>query len=136
MFESALFCIATAIYWEARDQSIEGQLAVASVISNRVESKRFPNNPCDVVTQGPVVGLWPARNRCQFSFYCDGKRDTPENKEAFNIAISLAFLSLVGIVPDNTENALFYHADYVEPWWAAAMDITTIIGNHKFYRER
>ncbi len=136
MLDSILFCIATAVYFEARDQSIEGQLAVSNTIENRVQSSLFPANHCEVVTQGPVANGWPQRHQCQFSFYCDGKSDIPVDKAAFNKAISVAVVHLSGIIPDNTDGALWYHADYVDPWWAVHMQYIKSIGVHIFYKEQ
>ena len=88
MFETiaaGFLCLAMNVYHEAKNQPFEGQVAVAQVVLNRVEDKRFPNTICEVVEQGPVYEswktrnddtldpiYWPVKNRCQFSWYCDG----------------------------------------------------------------
>lgn len=136
MFESVLFCMATAVYWEARNQDFSGQLAVLKVVENRTHHPAFPNDPCDVITQGPLAGKWPIRNQCQFSFYCDGKSDEMVDSKAKHEAITVAVLQLSGIFPDNTNGAIFYHADYVTPWWARLMGYTTTIQNHIFYKDK
>lgn len=61
------WCLATAIYFEARGESYRGQVAVAQVVRNRVKHKAYPNSICSVVFQNQS---W--KNRCQFSFACDG----------------------------------------------------------------
>ena len=84
----AVVCLALNVYHEAKNQPFEGQVAVAQVVLNRVKDERFPNTICEVVEQGPVYEswktrndptlepvYWPEKNRCQFSWYCDGKSD-------------------------------------------------------------
>ena len=111
-------CLALAIYYESRSESMLGQIAVGQTVINRVESKHFPNTVCDVVYQartyknGKIV-----LHGCQFSFYCDGK---PENvnreSKQWRMALEYASIVLSGrIVFDITEGAEFYHAYYVRP---------------------
>lgn len=128
MFSSAVLCLALTIYHESRNQPLEGQVAVANVVLNREADWRFPNTICDVVTQGgeSLYG-------CQFTFYCDGKSDQMKETIARDNAISLAIVMITGIVPDNTYGALFYHANYVRPYWAEEMSHQTTIGEHLFY---
>ena len=71
-------CLAKNIYFEAKNQPLMGQLAVAIVVMNRVADHRFPNTVCEVVQQGPTLAWtenFPVKNKCQFSWYCDGKKD-------------------------------------------------------------
>ncbi len=124
-----LRCLALNIYWEARSESIPGQLAVAAVTLNRVESPIFPSNVCDVVRQGGEA----RRHRCQFSWWCDGKKDEPVNADAWRRAMTLARLVSAGIAADPTNGALWYHADYVNPHWAGAKQRVAKIGRHIFY---
>lgn len=128
--DEELRCLALNIYWEARSEPALGRFAVAAVTLNRVSHRRFPNTVCEVVRQGETLG----RHRCQFSWMCDDKSDKPENqaawREAEHIAYSMLFLDL----PDPTNGALWYHADYVSPGWAKAMARVTQIGRHLFYR--
>ena len=73
-------CLAKNMYFEARNQGLAGQLAVSLVVMNRVEDDRFPETICGVVEQGPISKWWlekkgkvvPIKNRCQFSWFCDG----------------------------------------------------------------
>lgn len=129
MFNAALLCLAMAIYHEGRSEPLEGQLAIGNVIINRALHPNYPNSICAVVKEGGT-----ARDRCQFSFYCDGKSDKMTDSVARDKAISSAVLLLSGIIPDNTLGALFYHADYVEPSWAVDMELTANIGTHLFYK--
>lgn len=124
-----LRCLALNVYWEARSESIPGQVAVAAVTLNRVQSARFPSNVCDVVRQGGEI----RRHRCQFSWWCDGKKDDPLDAAAWRRATTLARLVSAGIIDDPTNGALWYHADYVNPHWASAKERLTKIGRHIFY---
>ena len=75
---AALTCLAQNIYFESRDQSTIGQIAVAEVTLNRVADPRWPNDVCSVVKQGPTYKwkkTYPIKHRCEFSWYCDGKSD-------------------------------------------------------------
>lgn len=123
-------CLSRAIYFEARSESELGQLAVAKVILNRVKSKNYPNTICGVVYQGS-----DRRNSCQFSFACDGQADKPRYGAPWRQAKHVAKRAL------NNSNQLrvistatHYHADYVKPKWAGAMDRLIKIGSHIFYR--
>jgi len=135
-------CLALNMYHEARDQGTAGIFAVSSVVINRVKDKRFPNNICDVIYQGPVQESWkrngiyfPIKNKCQFSWYCDGKSDIPHNKKKFQKLLDLSELILYNEIQfiDITDGALFYHADYITPGWAKTKQRTTEIGDHIFY---
>ena len=128
-YQQAVKCLAMNIYWEARSEPIAGQVAVAAVTLNRVEDKRFPDDVCNVVRQGGEI----RRNRCQFSWWCDGKKDEPREAEAWRRANTLARLTAAGVIEDPTGGAMWYHADYVEPYWAEAKKQVTKIGKHIFY---
>jgi len=127
--QNALKCLAMNIYWEARSEPVAGQVAVAAVTLNRVEDRRFPNEVCKVVRQGGEI----RRHRCQFSWWCDGKKDIPLEAEAWRRANTLARLTSAGVIEDPTGGAMWYHADYVEPYWAEAKKQVTKIGRHIFY---
>ena len=90
--QSEIECMTKNIYFEAAVESTAGQLAVAQVTLNRVKSKHYPNSVCEVVYEGPkhASGIMK-RDRCQFSWYCDGKDDEVRNKGTlWNTAQSLA----------------------------------------------
>ena len=127
--QRALKCLAMNIYWEARSEPVAGQVAVAAVTLNRVEDRRFPEDVCKVVRQGGEI----RRHRCQFSWWCDGKKDVPLEAEAWRRANTLARLTSAGVIEDPTGGAMWYHADYVEPYWAEAKKQVTKIGKHIFY---
>ena len=122
-------CLALNIYWEARSEPLDGQVAVAAVTLNRVEDRRFPDEICNVVRQGGEI----RRHRCQFSWWCDGKKDEPLEAEAWRRANTLARLTATGVIEDPTGGAMWYHADYVDPYWADAKKQVTKIGRHIFY---
>lgn len=134
-----LECLAKNIYFEARGESIEGQIAVSQVVLNRVNSNYFPNNICDVVYQGPVSEWFlteknkvvPLLHRCQFSWWCDGRSDEPRDMWAWGRAMSVAAAVMRGEIEDNTHGAMWYHATSVSPSWGL-VNIANI-GNHVFY---
>jgi len=142
LLETAFICLALNTYHEAKNQSMIGQIAVAEVVMNRVQDKRFPNSVCEVVKQGPTRPSWedpkkeyPIKHRCQFSWYCDGKSDVPKNEKAWKKAQDYAYLVLYNrIAIDVTEGATHYHATYVKPSWARTKTRTTRIESHIFYR--
>ena len=142
LLETAFICLALNTYHEAKNQSMIGQIAVAEVVMNRVQDKRFPNSVCEVVKQGPTRPSWedpkkeyPIKHRCQFSWYCDGKSDVPKNEKAWKKAQDYAYLVLYNrIAIDVTEGATHYHATYVKPSWAKTKTRTTRIESHIFYR--
>lgn len=122
-------CLADNIYFEARGEPIEGKIAVAEVTLNRVIDDNFPNTICEVVHEGGEI-----RNRCQFSWYCDGRPEIIVNKRAWKEAfdLSLAFTKIKRT--DITNGALFYHSTEVAPAWARRMEHTITIGDHLFYK--
>jgi spore germination cell wall hydrolase CwlJ-like protein len=127
--DEELHCLALNIYHEARSEPRSGQIAVARVTLNRVESSAFPGSVCDVVKQGGEK-----RNRCQFSWWCDGKSDEPTEPRAWRRSLEIGKRVLADKVADPTNGALFYHADYVQPKWSRSFDRTAQIGRHLFYR--
>lgn len=127
-----LMCLAKAVYFEARGESERGQLAVAQVVLNRVEHDFYPNSVCGVVFQNE---RW--RNRCQFSFACDGRSDRPRNKTAWERAITVAKKAVNGQERlQELGRSTHYHANYVRPRWIRGMIRLERIGKHIFYRVR
>lgn len=127
-----LTCLAQNIYFEARSEPLEGKLAVAHVVMNRVASKSFPNSVCGVVKDGTDEVL----HRCQFSWFCDGKPDLVEDGGAWEEATQLAGQVYWGRVDDPSGGALWYHADYVKPVWRKAFAEGPTIGRHIFYTRK
>lgn len=123
-------CMATAIYFEARGESIKGQIAVGQVIMTRVRSTFYPNTICGVVFQGQ----WN-KNACQFSFACDGVPDTPKDRKQWDTALDVAKNVISGKVHlDEVGDATHYHATYVSPDWKKLVKRVTKIGVHIFYK--
>ena len=126
-----LKCLATAVYFEARGEPLEGQVAVAQVVLNRLHSDRYPKTICGVVYQNAQL-----HNRCQFSFACDGKPDIPREADAWSRAESVAAAALAN--PEQIwvlGDATLYHARYVSPSWAPKVTLVASIGQHLFYEE-
>jgi cell wall hydrolase len=127
-------CLARAVYFEARSESRQGQLAVAMVILNRVKASKNPASICGVVYQGSS-----RLNACQFSFACDGKTDLPKHGRAWGTALAITALALAGDKEMADERmrivstATHYHADYVAPRWSRSLHRLTKIGRHIFY---
>ncbi len=125
-------CLARGVYFEARGESELGQAAVAQVILNRVRNPAYPATICGVVYQNKN---W--RNRCQFSFACDGIRDRIHSPRAWKTAQKVAKGVTEGSIwLDKVADATHYHATYVRPRWARAMKKTDRIGRHIFYRTK
>lgn len=145
------YCLAENIYFEARGDTTAGQAAVADVVINRVNNKRYPDTICTVVQQGPLRESWktkqdptladseriyyPVKHRCQFSWYCDGKSEKINDRDAWAKAQYIAYQMIYseryrGI----TEGSTHYHAHYVSPKWAKKIQFVGSIESHKFYR--
>lgn len=138
ILETALMCMAVNIYHEAGNQSMLGQIAVAQVVMNRVADSRFPDTVCEVVKEAVTYKGTnkPVLHKCQFSWYCDGKKDEPNfESNTWSLALEHASIMLTKtIVLDVTEGATHYHATYVRPAWAKTKTRTTRIDRHIFYR--
>ena len=110
-------CLVEALYHEARSESLLGMLSVANVILTRKESSNYPNTICKVVHQGKYWKDNPVRDKCHFSYWCDGR------------------MSLKGIQVRQTVGSTHYHASYVTPRWASNSYFKSLgqLGNHIFY---
>jgi hypothetical protein len=128
-FAEEFRCLALNVYWEARSEPMISKIAIAQVTLNRVADAAFPDSICDVVRQGGAED----RHRCQFSWFCDGKKDEPSERLAWQEAQDVAYLALLQWVPDPTGGAMWYHADYVKPTWSRALLPMTRIGRHIYY---
>jgi spore germination cell wall hydrolase CwlJ-like protein len=137
ILETALMCMAANIYHEAKNQPMAGQIAVAQVVMNRVKDNRYPDNVCDVVKQGLTYKNGKVvLGKCQFSWYCDGKKDDVDKKsEKWRNCLRYASMVITNrITLDVTEGATHYHATYVRPAWARTKTKTVRINRHIFYR--
>jgi spore germination cell wall hydrolase CwlJ-like protein len=130
--ERQLDCLARNIYHEAGYEPFEGKVAVAQVTMNRASDSRFPNDVCGVVFQKNV---FMEKVVCQFSWYCDSAAklkpmNGPAYKESYEVAKKVL---LEGFRLDILKNAMYYHADYVNPRWGKPK--IGQIGRHIFYRD-
>lgn len=117
-------CIATAVYFEARGESVEGQLAVARVVMNRAASGQYPASWCAVVKQ-----------HAQFSFVRRGAFPAVKTASAaWARAQGIARLAMANVIPSLTTDVLWYHANYVAPSWGRRLSMVQKIGAHIFYR--
>ena len=141
----SVVCLAKNAYFEARNQSILSQIAVSQVVMNRVQHQDFPNTVCGVVYEAQLSKWYkeklnkevPLKDRCQFSWYCDGKADIIRDQDAYEIALAVAHQVLSGYdMYDVTDGALWYHATYVKPYWAKEKLYTVKHEDHIFYTER
>jgi len=130
-------CMAKNIYFEARNESTAGRIATSMVVLNRVKSKNFPNDICAVVTDSiKYSNGFPKRDRCQFSWYCDGKSDIPYNEKSWakSVALSKFIIGSNSFLPDITDGSLYYHGNYVNPYWSKHKYKTLQIDTHIFYK--
>ena len=123
-------CLAQNLWFEARGSSVTDQIAVANVVLNRVEDRRYPNDVCAVVWQ-PY----------QFSWTHDGRSDqvrvrTPRERRVWERIVDISVAALTGHVEDPTNGATHYHANYVRPAWASRLKRLVQIERHIYYRYR
>ena len=124
--DDGVVCLADNIYFEARGQGVQGWKAVANVVRNRVNNKKYPNDVCDVIYQ-----------RKQFSWTLYSRTDTSYRDNALYqkiVTFSRQFLYNKGA--DNTRGALFYHSKKVakSAIGVSALRKTATIRDHIFYR--
>lgn len=127
--DSELMCMAQAVYYESAHEPLEGQLAVAEVIANRMTDHRYPDTACGVVFQGAT-----RTTGCQFTFTCDGAMTKKPVGENWERAKRIAAHVLMGLNEERTGGATHYHATYVDPIWNSGLIQTDKIGLHIFYR--
>lgn len=158
-------CLAENIYFEARAEAEAGKAAVGNVVKNRIEDSRWPSTYCEVILQGPTREswktrgkdvaeedrvFWPVKHKCQFSWYCDGKKDVvwanyektgqviEGNARAWKDSVQLA-IYITGwgklVIEDNTHGAVFYYNhNLVSPYWAGSKEYIGVSGNHTFMK--
>ena len=125
----ALDCLTSAVYYEAANEPVDGQRAVAQVVLNRVRHVAYPHSVCGVVYQGS-----DRKSGCQFSFTCDGSLVRMPSPALWQRARAVASAALSGLVYAPVGLATHYHADYVLPYWASSLLKQKVIGRHIFYR--
>jgi len=148
--EPEAYCMAQNILFEASVEPMVGKIAVGLVVLNRVNDARYPDTICGVVKQGPEYESWktrqdetlsdedriyyPVKNRCQFSWYCDGQADEIIATENWYKAQIVALQLLDGKFKGLIEGATHYHASWVNPTWRHELTYIGQIGDHLFYR--
>ena len=149
--EEEVHCLALNAYHEARGETFDEKLATSQVVMNRVLSTRYPNTVCGVITQGPIRESWktkknkaldqqdrvyyPIRNRCQFSWYCDGRSDNVSNLDGWEDSVIAAHIVYTGYGEDIVHGATHYYAhEKVTPTWAGSMAVTTKLDGHTYLR--
>lgn len=145
--QQEVYCMAENIYYEARNEDIKGQFAVASVTLNRTKDARFPSTVCGVVQQSARSKI-TNRLVCAFSWYCEndkkGKEIPVRNSDGsvnqavvdqFQVASIVAITVLSGNVEDNTKGATHFHNPFTSsPAWKSQLTKTMSVGNHDFYK--
>jgi spore germination cell wall hydrolase CwlJ-like protein len=139
LFASERFCLAQAIYFEARGEPAVGQMAVGLVIMNRTRTPHYPHTICGVVNQNAHLS-----NRCQFSYRCDGKVDMITDGEPWqqilrrSAQLMACIEECTGTDPEMPRGTLalstHYHAISVSPNWSRKLRRTGQIGKHIFYQ--
>ena len=130
--ERQLYCMTKNIYWEAASEPAEGKLAVAQVVLNRAASGQFPADPCQVIYQKNIVY---SKVVCQFSWFCeDTYKIRPVHQKLWDESYEAAKMVLMeGFRLPALREALYYHADYVNPQWRKVK--VAKIGRHIFYKD-
>jgi spore germination cell wall hydrolase CwlJ-like protein len=123
-------CLAEALYFEARGEPIQGQLAVGEVILNRVEDTRYPSSICKVINQGTG-----RRFACQFTYTCDGKLETVNERKPYEMALKIAKILMTTHDGKLTRGSTHYHSNYVNPKWSKKFERVAKFGRHIFYRQ-
>ena len=128
-----LDCLTRNIYWEAASEPFEGKVGVAQVTINRMNSGKFADSVCEVVYQKNVVYQ---KVICQFSWYCENTHKIrPIHKPLWEESELVARKVLLeNFRLPSLKNALYYHADYVQPNWKKPK--IEQIGRHIFYGDR
>ena len=126
--DDVITCLARTIYWETKGSGNAPMQAVANVVMNRLGHEGFPNTICGVVKQGREQGA------CQFSWWCDGRPDSVQEKERYAHAKEIARKALNRQLKDLTGGAMYFHRKGLSPVWSKKYIRTTQVGNHLFYR--
>jgi spore germination cell wall hydrolase CwlJ-like protein len=147
-----LYCLALNAYHEARGVSFDEMIAVSQVVMNRVNNSKQYTTVCDVVTEGPIRESWrtrqnktlpdedrvyyPVKDKCQFSWYCDGRSDVVQNMTGWEDAVIAAYLVYSGYGEDRVDGALYYyaHEKISRPAWSSNMAVTAVLDGHTYLK--
>lgn len=124
-----LSCLSQAVYYEARGETYQGQVAVAEVVMNRARSGVYPGSICGVVYQGSHRATG-----CQFTFTCDGSLERRPRGAAWARSQQVARQVMLGYTRPITARATHYHTTAIDPYWSSSLIETGRIGEHVFYR--
>lgn len=137
-----LECMATNMYFEARNQNTDAAMAaVGYIVLNRVAARRYQNTVCGVVYEGKRISGQYVKNKCQFSWVCDGTPNvvSPHNaieRDAWERSKRIAYGVLSRTIDNPIGSATMYHATYVSPYWMDAYDMVVQVEDHIFYQKR
>lgn len=142
------YCMALNVYYEARGEGWKGKTAVAHVVLNRAEHGKYPSTICGVVLQAKTWKKRVIRDRCQFSWYCDGKKDLPQlqykqdprqgkvieaNMRDWRRSVEVSIMAMDGWSRDVSRGATHYYNHHIStPSWSTIYPTTTVIENHTF----
>lgn len=142
------YCLAENIYHETRGETASGQVAVATATLERLSDERYPRTICGVVKQAKINPRTkkPYKNKCAFSWYCDGKNNkisfyTKDGKliehrvQMFVMASTVAAMTISNqLHPVCKGSNYYYNPDKANPAWASMYTAKCTIGNHVFLR--
>jgi spore germination cell wall hydrolase CwlJ-like protein len=128
--DDAITCLARSIYWEAKGKSAADMEAVSSVVMNRLGHEGFPDTVCAVVKQGSES------KSCQFSWWCDGRKDNVQEETEYAVAKEIARKALNKQLKDRTHGAMYFHDRRVKPAWARQYIKTTETRMFLFYKPK
>lgn len=137
-----LECMATNMYFEARNQNTDAAMAaVGYIVLNRVVARRYQNTVCGVVYEGKRISGRYVKNKCQFSWVCDRTPNvvSPHNaieRDAWERSKRIAYGVLSRTIDNPIGNATMYHATNVSPYWMNAYDMVVQVEDHIFYQKR
>ncbi len=126
--DDAITCLARTIYWEARGADKIVMQAIANVVMNRLGHEGFPATICGIVKQGRE------EKACQFSWWCDGRPDSAQEKAPYEAAKEIARKALNRLLNDMTGGALYFHRKGITPGWSEKYIRTVEIGKVVFYK--
>lgn len=129
-------CLARNIYYEARGESFEGQMAVAQVTLNRVNSDQFPNSICAVVEE--KTEYKSGTTVCQFSWVCESWNNRRLKIRETQLSYQIAYMAIMNqnTLPWITNDTFWFHATHVKPTWRKIHDRVARIDNHIFYKQK
>jgi len=134
MLLEAYLCLSTMIYFEARGEPALGQIGVAQTAISRMIHPDYPDTLCEVVKEGRYDRRGnPLIHECQFSYWCDGRKEVVTDGEAF--ARAMLYGALAFVLPLKTLESTHYHSTSVSPWWTEGMEEVARIGNHIWFKE-